>query len=156
MERAFCSPRHCRHCSTAALTPLLQVWARGGHLAAAGQHEARAVVLRHTERRRRPHCHRWLGREYTLVSSIPCPMPIMMAYILPTDPIIRYVDHASLRVTLRTLENRLKINAMEHFEIRFLLRILIWILNERMSVFYFAVWDQNIFDVASIYLYLSG
>ena len=52
-------------------------------------------------------------------------MPIMMAYILPTDPIIRYVDHASLRVTLRTLENRLKINAMEHFEIRFLLRILI-------------------------------
>ena len=53
------------------------------------------------------------------------------------------------------LENRLKINAMEHFEIRFLLRILIWILNERMSVFYFAVWDQNIFDVASMYLSLS-
>ena len=44
---------------------------------------------------------------------------------------------------------------MEHFEIRFLLRILIWILNERMSVFYFAVWDQNIFDVASMYLSLS-
>ena len=140
---------------TAALTPLLQVWARGGHLAAAGQHEARAVILRHTERRRGPHCHRWLGREYTLVLTIKHSMSNAnydgIYFTKWPDNKICWPCFASSWA----LENRLKINAMEHFEIRFLLRILIWILNERMSVFYFAVWDQNIFDVASMYLSLS-